>query len=92
MEGIATVVQCASSPIRHLDVGGTELLIRATKRADVSHSVSVDGIDHNPRYFYYPFRARYGEGHRGIASPADHPQGHPQFCEFVFAHTRLCSI
>jgi uncharacterized protein YbjT (DUF2867 family) len=58
LEGVATVVHCASSPIRNsrrIDVGGTELLLRAAKRASVSHFVyvSIVDVDRNPHYFYY---------------------------------------
>src|SRR3954466_7560879 len=50
LEGVATVVHCASSPIRNsrrIDGGGTELLLRAAKRASVSHFVyvSIVGVD-----------------------------------------------
>ena len=58
VEGVATVVHCASSPIRHsrrVDVNGTQLLLRAAKQAGVSHLVyiSIVGVDRNSRYFYY---------------------------------------
>jgi uncharacterized protein YbjT (DUF2867 family) len=58
VEGVTTVVHCASSPLRHsrrVDVDGTELFLRAAKRACVSHFVyiSIVGVDRNPHYFYY---------------------------------------
>lgn len=61
VHGVRAIVHCASSPIRktrETDVGGTERLLRAAKRAGVSHFVfiSIVGVDHNP----YPyFRAKH---------------------------------
>lgn len=58
VEGVETVVHCASSPIRksrRTDVGGTAMLLRAVERAGVSHFVfvSIVGVDRNPYYPYY---------------------------------------
>ena len=58
VDGVETIVHCASSPIRRVrqtDVGGTEKLLRAAERAGVSHVVyiSIVGVDRDPHYFYY---------------------------------------
>jgi uncharacterized protein YbjT (DUF2867 family) len=58
VEGVDTIVHCASSPIRktrQIDVEGTDRLLRAAERADVSHVVfiSIVGVDRNPYYPYY---------------------------------------
>ena len=58
VDGVETIVHCASSPIRRsrrTDVGGTEKLLRAAQRAGVSHIVyvSIVGVDRDPHYFYY---------------------------------------
>jgi uncharacterized protein YbjT (DUF2867 family) len=57
VEGVETVVHCASSPIRtrQVDVEGTQRLLRAAGRAGVSHLVfiSVVGVDRNPYFPYY---------------------------------------
>jgi uncharacterized protein YbjT (DUF2867 family) len=57
VEGIETIVHCASSPARarQVDVEGTERLLGAADRAGVSHVlfVSIVGVDRNPYYPYY---------------------------------------
>jgi uncharacterized protein YbjT (DUF2867 family) len=57
VEGIKTIVHCASSPIkaRQVDVKGTERLLRVANRAGVSHLVfiSIVGVDRNPYFPYY---------------------------------------
>lgn len=58
VEGVATTVHCASNPFRRsrrTDVGGTEMLLRAARRAGVAHVVfiSIVGVDRNPYYPYY---------------------------------------
>jgi uncharacterized protein YbjT (DUF2867 family) len=61
VDGIKTVIHCASNPYRktrQTDVGGTERLLRIADRAGVSHVVfvSIVGVDRNPYYPY--FRAK----------------------------------
>jgi uncharacterized protein YbjT (DUF2867 family) len=57
VEGIKTIVHCASSPIktRQVDVKGTERLLRVANRAGVSHIffISIVGVDRNPYFPYY---------------------------------------
>jgi uncharacterized protein YbjT (DUF2867 family) len=57
VEGIKTIVHCASSSIktRQVDVKGTERLLQVAKRAGVSHIVliSIVGVDRNPYFPYY---------------------------------------
>jgi len=57
VEGVKTIVHCASSPIRprQVDVKGTERLLVVANRAGVSHVVfiSIVGIDRNPYFPYY---------------------------------------
>ena len=57
VEGVKTIVHCASSPIRprQEDVKGTERLLQVAKRAGVSHIVfiSIVGVDRNPYFPYY---------------------------------------
>jgi uncharacterized protein YbjT (DUF2867 family) len=57
VEGVETVVHCASSPIRtrQVDVEGTERLLGVAGRAGVSHFhfISVVGVDRNPYFPYY---------------------------------------
>lgn len=58
VDGIETIVHCASSPIRRsrkVDVAGTEMLLRVAERTGVSHFVfiSIVGVDRNPYYPYY---------------------------------------
>src|SRR3712207_3271487 len=57
VEGVGTIVHCASSPIRprQVDVKGTEHLLGVAYRAGVSHVVfiSIVGVDRNPYYRYY---------------------------------------
>jgi uncharacterized protein YbjT (DUF2867 family) len=57
VEGVKTIVHCASSPInaRQVDVKGTERLLLVANRAGVSHLVfiSIVGVDRNPYFPYY---------------------------------------
>jgi uncharacterized protein YbjT (DUF2867 family) len=58
VEGVGTIIHCASSPIfrtRQVDVEGTRRLLRAASRAGVSHVVfiSIVGVDRNPYYPYF---------------------------------------
>jgi uncharacterized protein YbjT (DUF2867 family) len=57
VEGVETVIHCASSPsrARRVDVEGTKRLLRVADRAGVSHLVfvSIVGVDRNPYYPYY---------------------------------------
>jgi uncharacterized protein YbjT (DUF2867 family) len=58
VEGVETIVHCASSPLRtthEVDVQGTGRLLLAACKAGVSHFVyiSIVGVDRNPRFPYY---------------------------------------
>ena len=58
VEGVGTIIHCASSPLRksrQVDVEGTRRLLQAASRAGVSHVVfiSIVGVDRNPYYPYY---------------------------------------
>jgi uncharacterized protein YbjT (DUF2867 family) len=58
VEGVGTIIHCASSPIRkarQVDVEGTRRLLQAASRAGVSHFVfiSIVGVDRNPYYTYF---------------------------------------
>ncbi len=57
VDGVGTVVHCASSPTktRQVDVEGTRRLLQAAGRAGVSHIVfiSIVGVDLNPYFPYY---------------------------------------
>lgn len=58
LEGVGTLVHCASSPlrkVRQIDVHGTERLLEAASRAGVSHVVfiSIVGVDRNPYFPYF---------------------------------------
>ncbi|MBD1865313.1 MULTISPECIES: SDR family oxidoreductase [Trichocoleus] len=57
VEGINTIIHCASSPTnsRQVDVEGTRRLLQAAEQAGVSHIVyvSIVGVDRNPFYPYY---------------------------------------
>ena len=58
VEGIGTIIHCASSPLRktrQVDVEGTRRLLQEAARAGVSHVVfiSIVGIDRNPYYPYF---------------------------------------
>jgi uncharacterized protein YbjT (DUF2867 family) len=60
VEGVETVVHCASSPIRtrRVDVEGTERLLRVAGQAGVSHFlfISIVGVDRNPYFPYYKLK------------------------------------
>jgi uncharacterized protein YbjT (DUF2867 family) len=62
VEGIKTIVHCASSPIRtrQVDVKGTERLLQVANRAGVSHLVfiSIVGVDRNPYFPYYRMKLK----------------------------------
>jgi uncharacterized protein YbjT (DUF2867 family) len=57
VEGVSTIIHCASSPTRtrRVDVEGTEHLLEVAGRAGVGHAlfVSIVGIDRNPYFPYY---------------------------------------
>jgi uncharacterized protein YbjT (DUF2867 family) len=58
VEGVGTIIHCASSPVfrtRQVDVEGTRRLLQAASRAGVSHVVfiSIVGVDRNPYYPYF---------------------------------------
>lgn len=58
VEGVSTIIHCASSSLRktrQVDVEGTWRLLQAGNRAGVSHVVfiSVVGVDRNPYFPYY---------------------------------------
>lgn len=57
LDGVDVVVHCASSPrkTRQTDVEGTQRLLRAAARTDLSHIVfiSIVGVDRNPYFPYY---------------------------------------
>jgi uncharacterized protein YbjT (DUF2867 family) len=57
VDGVGTVVHCASSPTKthQVDVEGTRRLLQAAGRAGVSHIVfiSIVGVDLNPYFPYY---------------------------------------
>jgi uncharacterized protein YbjT (DUF2867 family) len=58
VEGISTIIHCASSSLRktrQVDVDGTRRLLQAAERAGVSHVVfiSIVGVDRNPYFPYY---------------------------------------
>src|SRR3712207_5750624 len=58
VEGVGTIVHCASSPTkktRRIDVEGTQCLLQAASRAGVQHLVfiSIVGVDRNPYFPYY---------------------------------------
>ena len=58
VEGVGTIIHCASSPLRktrQVDVEGTRRLLREAAHMGVSHVVfvSIVGVDRNPYYPYY---------------------------------------
>jgi uncharacterized protein YbjT (DUF2867 family) len=58
VEGVGTIIHCASSPVfktRQVDLEGTRRLLQAASRAGVSHVVfiSIVGVDRNPYYPYF---------------------------------------
>jgi uncharacterized protein YbjT (DUF2867 family) len=58
VEGVGTIIHCASSPVfktRQVDVEGTRRLLQVASRAAVSHVVfiSIVGVDRNPYYPYF---------------------------------------
>jgi len=58
VEGVGTIIHCASSPLRktrQVDVEGTWRLLKAGSGAGVSHVVfiSIVGVDRNPYYPYF---------------------------------------
>ncbi len=58
VEGVGTIIHCASSPLRRArqtDVEGTVRLLQAASRAGVSHFlyVSIVGVDRAPYYPYF---------------------------------------
>jgi uncharacterized protein YbjT (DUF2867 family) len=58
VEGVGTIIHCASSPVfktRQVDVEGTRRLLQAASRTGDSHVVfiSIVGVDRNPYYPYF---------------------------------------
>jgi len=58
VEGVGTIIHCASSPVfktRQVDVEGTRRLLQVAKQAAVSHVVfiSIVGVGRNPYFPYY---------------------------------------
>lgn len=58
LEGVNTLIHCASSPLRkarQIDVHGTERLLEAARGTGLSHVVfiSIVGVDRNPYYPYF---------------------------------------
>ena len=78
LQGIDTVIHCASSPFRkahQVDVEGTGRLLRAAAEAGVSHLayISIVVIDRATSYPYYRIKL---ETERVIeAGPVHHPAG-----------------
>lgn len=93
VEGIDTIVHCASSPLRksrQVDVEGTERLLEAASRAGVSHIVyiSIVGIDRAQSYPYY--RVKLETERRIEGSPVPHTiLRATQFHDFVLGMVRL---
>jgi uncharacterized protein YbjT (DUF2867 family) len=96
VEGVGTIIHCASSPLRkthQVDVEGTWRLLQAASRAGVSHVVfiSIVGVDRNP---YYPYFR-----HKLAAERVVERSGLPwttlratQFHEFVLKQIRLLEL
>jgi uncharacterized protein YbjT (DUF2867 family) len=96
VEGIDTIIHCASSPLRkthQVDVEGTWRLLKAGSRAGVSHVdfISIVGVDRNP---YYPYFR-----HKLAAERVVERSGLPftilratQFHEFVLKQIRLLEL
>lgn len=58
LEGVNTLIHCASSPLRkarQIDVHGTERLLEGARGTGLSHVVfiSIVGVDRNPYYPYF---------------------------------------
>jgi uncharacterized protein YbjT (DUF2867 family) len=95
VEGVKTIVHCASSPIRprQVDVKGTERLLLVANRAGVSQVVfiSIVGIDRNP---YFPYYRRKLETER-IVEQSTVPWTilrATQFHEFVLRQIRFLEL
>ena len=96
VEGVGTIMHCASSPLRktrRVDVEGTWRLLQAGSSAGVSHVVfiSIVGVDRNP---YYPYFRHKLEAERVVER-----SGLPfttlratQFHEFVLKQIRLLEL
>lgn len=93
VEGVDTIVHCASNPFRksrQTDVGGTERLLGAAARTGVSHVIyiSIVGIDRAQSYPYY--RVKLETEHVIENSPVPHTiLRATQFHDFVLGMVRL---
>lgn len=93
VDGIDTIVHCASSPFRksrQTDVGGTERLLGVAARAGVSHIVyiSIVGIDRAQSYPYYRVKLETERRIEGSAVPHTILRA-TQFYDFVLGMVRL---
>ena len=96
VEGVTTIIHCASSPVfktRQVDVEGTERLLQVAARAGVSHFVfiTIVGVDRN---LYYPYYRHKHDAERVVER-----SGLPwttlratQFHEFLLRQLRLLEI
>jgi uncharacterized protein YbjT (DUF2867 family) len=96
VEGVTTIIHCASSPVfktRQVDVEGTRRLLQVAARAGVSHVVfiSIVGVERNP---YLPYYRHKHEAERVVER-----SGLPwttlratQFHEFVLRQVRLLEL
>ncbi len=96
VEGVGTIIHCASSPLRkthRVDVEGTRRLLLEAARVNVSHFVfiSIVGVDRNPYYPYYR--------HKLAAEQIVERSGLPwttlrasQFHEFVLKQIRFLEL
>ena len=96
VEGVATIIHCASSPVfktRQVDVEGTRRLLHVAARAGVSHVVfiSIVGVDRNP---YYPYYHHKHEAERVVerSGLAWTTLRATQFHEFVLRQLRLLEL
>jgi uncharacterized protein YbjT (DUF2867 family) len=96
VEGVGTIIHCASSPFRktrQVDVEGTRRLLQAASRAGVSHVVfvSIVGVDRNPYYPYYRHKleAERVVEHSGLPFTTLRAT---QFHEFALKQIRLLEL
>jgi uncharacterized protein YbjT (DUF2867 family) len=96
VEGVGTIIHCASSPLRktrQVDVEGTKLLLQEAARAGVSHVVfiSIVGVDRNPHYPYF----RHKLGAERVVERSGLPWTNlraTQFHEFVLRQIRFLEL
>jgi uncharacterized protein YbjT (DUF2867 family) len=95
VEGIGTIIHCASSPIRprQVDVTGTERLLRVATRAGVSHVVfiSIVGVDRNPYFPYYRMKLETERTVEQASMPWTILRA-TQFHEFVLRQIRFLEL